>query len=266
MAGAALVVEADSGRAATILGTLGRQGLQGHAVPSVAVAFLEAETHSYELVVIDPDAEPNTLPLEELVKRFGDLAVLVVASGGARRAIEAIRAGAADFVESPPEEEALAHAVQKILATRARDRDAAPDAHSLELEFGLLGESKAMGHVLGLVRRIAPSDVTVLVRGESGTGKELVARALHDESPRAAGPFVKSTGRVCRRRCSRASSSVTKGSVHRRPPPSPAAWRWPNGGTLFLDEIGDIPAAMQSKAAQRCFRRRSTSASGALRR
>jgi two-component system response regulator HydG len=102
--------------------------------------------------------------------------------------------------------------------------------------------------MLELVARVGPSEASVLLLGESGTGKELVARAVHEASPRAAGRWWWWTAPACPRRCSRASCSATSAAPSPvRMQPRPGWWRRPAAARLFLDEVGDIPLSMQVK-------------------
>jgi len=113
---------------------------------------------------------------------------------------------------------------------------------------GLLGQSIPMRRIFALLERIAPTDTTVLVEGETGTGKELVAEALHDESPRARGPFIVFD-------CSAASASLieselfghVRGAFTGAMGDRPGAFEAANGGTLFLDEVGELPLDLQPK-------------------
>ncbi len=113
---------------------------------------------------------------------------------------------------------------------------------------GLLGQSIPMRRIFALLERIAPTDTTVLIEGETGTGKELVAEALHDESPRARGPFIVFD-------CSAASATLieselfghVRGSFTGATGDRPGAFEAANGGTLFLDEIGELPLDLQPK-------------------
>ena len=128
-----------------------------------------------------------------------------------------------------------------LAAENQRFRDA-------ELDHDLIGESPAMGKVLSLVARVAPTDLSVLVQGESGTGKELIAKALHRNSPRADQPFIAIN-------CATLSETLLEselfghekgaftGAVGRRIGQFEAA----HHGTLFLDEVGEIPVALQAK-------------------
>ncbi len=114
--------------------------------------------------------------------------------------------------------------------------------------FGMIGESAPIRAVFDLIARVAPSHVSVLIQGETGTGKELVARALHEQSPRKAKPFLAEN-------CAAVPANLleselfghTKGSFTGAIADRPGHFVAANGGTVFLDEIGDMPLAMQSK-------------------
>jgi two-component system response regulator AtoC len=244
--GALVIVEADTESARSLLDLLARHGMRARAVASVAEALAEVDAHPFDVVLFAPEGERGTLPLSELVKSFDEIPVVVVGSGGAKRAVEAIRAGAADFVDKPFDEAELVYVLEKVLASAPEDEARPPP--SPVPDSGLLGDSKAMHTVLGVVRRVAGSNATVLVRGESGTGKELVARAIHRESARAAGPFVKvhSAGlpeTLLESELFGYEKGAFTGAASRKPGRVEIA----QGGTLFLDEIGDITPAMQVK-------------------
>ena len=135
---------------------------------------------------------------------------------------------------------------RKDAASDATGSDAAADA--LPGRFGLIGDSPAMRTLFDWIERVAPSDVPVLIHGETGTGKELVARALHEESRRAGGPFVAEN-------CAAVPANLLESELfgHKRGSFTGAVadregrFVAANGGTLFLDEIGDMPLEMQAK-------------------
>ncbi len=189
---------------------------------------------------------------ERVVAAHPDVPVVVItAFGSLDAAIGAIRAGAYDFLTKPFEislmavvlERAIQHRqlraeVKRLRATVAESR-----------RFGaLLGDSTAMQRVYALLDRIADSDASVLVTGESGTGKELVARALHDRSRRARGPFVAINcaampeGLLESELFGHARGAFTDAHAARA-----GLLVQAGGGTLFLDEIGDLPLGLQPK-------------------
>jgi transcriptional regulator with GAF, ATPase, and Fis domain len=142
--------------------------------------------------------------------------------------------------------------VSTILEAALRDgasRATAPgEAAALPSRFGMIGDSAPIRAVFDLIARVAPSHVSVLVQGETGTGKELVARALHQQSPRRAKPFLAEN-------CAAVPANLleselfghTKGSFTGAISDRAGHFVAADGGTVFLDEIGDMPLAMQSK-------------------
>ena len=114
--------------------------------------------------------------------------------------------------------------------------------------FGLVGDSPAMHALYGLLERVAPTDVSVLIHGETGTGKELVARALHDHSARAKKPFLaENCAAVAETLLESELFGHVKGSFTGAVADRDGHFVAADGGTLFLDEIGDMPGSMQTK-------------------
>jgi two-component system response regulator HydG len=199
----------------------------------------------------------------EVVKRLRaedpDATVLVVSAHGTiATAVEAMRAGAIDFLEKPFSPEALRARVEKAIeiarerrgamAARARAEALDQDLSRAHDVHGLVGRSEPMLKVLEQVRRIAVTDATVLVLGASGTGKELVARAVHDASPRKDRPFVSVS-------CAAIPEGLLESELfgHERGAFTGAVRRklgrfeLASEGTLFLDEVGEIPPSVQVK-------------------
>ena len=181
-----------------------------------------------------------------------NLAVVVLtAMGSIQLAVDAMKLGAYDFLQKPVD----ATRLRTILAnaTRQRETDIELEVARRRLrETGVLGSmvgsSKAMREIFGLIEQIAPSNVSVLITGESGTGKELVARTLHDLSPRKSRPFVAVN-------CAAIPETLIEseifghekgaftGAVERRA----GCFELAAGGTLLLDEIGEMPSGTQAK-------------------
>ncbi len=189
--------------------------------------------------------------------------VVLTAMGSIQLAVDAMKLGAYDFLQKPVD----ATRLKTILANATRQRETA-----IELEVArrrlretgvlgrLVGNSPAMREIFGLIEQIAPSNVPVLITGESGTGKELVARTLHDLSPRKSRPFVAVN-------CAAIPETLIEseifghekgaftGAVERRP----GCFELAQGGTLLLDEVGEMPSGTQAKLLrvleERKFRR-----------
>lgn len=177
--------------------------------------------------------------------------VLLTAQGSIQVAVDAMKLGAYDFLQKPVD----AARLRTILANATRQRDTAIElevARRRLRETGVLGSmvgsSRVMREIFALIEQIAPSNVSVLITGESGTGKELVARTLHDLSPRKSRPFVAIN-------CAAIPESLIEseifghekgaftGAVERRA----GCFELATGGTLLLDELGEMPAGTQAK-------------------
>jgi two-component system response regulator AtoC len=180
--------------------------------------------------------------LERVTERWPEIpVVLLTAHGTVPTAVEAMRKGAADFMLKPWDLDELLFVVNKAMA---RTRNPVPET----TPSAFVGSSGAMREVHDLIKRAAAGTATVLVRGESGTGKELAARAIHDQSPRRAGPFVKL-------HCAALPETLLeselfgyeKGAFTGAASRKPGRVELAQGGTLFLDEIGDITPAVQVK-------------------
>jgi two-component system response regulator AtoC len=241
--GAALIVEIAPGvlsEPLSVVAALNAEGLRTRFVRTLADAVTAANDEHFDVIVLAADSVDTTA----LIGHF-DEPVVIVSGGGAKAAVDALRAGAADFLETPVVEGELRFVVGKVLAAR---RDEVPPVSAQARQTGLLGESRAMQHVQALLRRVAPGNATVMLRGESGTGKELLARAIHAESPRAAAPFVKV-------HCAGLPETLfeselfgyEKGAFTGASARKPGRVEVAEGGTLFFDEIGDISPAMQVK-------------------
>jgi DNA-binding NtrC family response regulator len=181
-----------------------------------------------------------------------NLAVVVLtAMGSIQMAVDAMKLGAYDFLQKPVD----ATRLRTILANATRQRETAIElevARRRLRETGVLGSmvgnSRQMREIFGLIEQIAPSNVSVLITGESGTGKELVARTLHELSPRKARPFVAVN-------CAAIPETLIEseifghekgaftGAVERRA----GCFELASGGTLLLDEIGEMPSGTQAK-------------------
>ncbi len=206
---------------------------------------------SVDAVLLDL-AMPDMDGLEVLrrLQAAGSTVPVVVLSGqgSIEKAVAAIKLGAFDFIEKPPTGDRLVVALTNALRyARLADEHARLKAERPARD-PLLGESPAMAALLERARLAAPTAGRVLITGENGTGKELVARALHEGSPRRDRPFVKVN-------CAAVPTELIESELfgHERGAFTSAIrtrkgkFEQADGGTLFLDEIGDMPPAMQAK-------------------
>jgi two-component system, NtrC family, response regulator HydG len=183
-------------------------------------------------------------------------AMIVTAFGTIETAVEAMKLGAFDFLIKPFAPEVVRLKVERALelraARRAKGRLEAENAYLRGEEsqrFGeLVGGSSEMRRVFTVVERVAPTDTSVAIYGESGTGKELVARAIHQRSKRAQGPFIKvNCGALAETLLESELFGHEKGAFTGAVKRKLGRFELADGGTLFLDEIGDVSPAMQTK-------------------
>jgi len=233
-----------------VLGALLRQdGLEAEHVDSGAAALEALGRRPFEAVVTDvrmPGMDGMEL-LDRVKGRWPDLPVVVLtAFGTLEQGVEAMKAGAADFITKPFDREQILAVIRKALRAGRPWAEAAP--RPAVQQTGIIGESSAMEGVFSMIERAAAADVTVLIRGESGTGKELVVRAIHEQSARRERSLVKV-------HCAALPTSLLEAELfgHEKGAFTGATTRKPGrvelaeGGTLFLDEIGDIEPAVQVK-------------------
>jgi DNA-binding NtrC family response regulator len=223
---------------------------------SVEDAAEQYEPVDFDLIISDlrlPGA-PGT----ELIRRAPDTPVLIMTSyASLRSAVDSMKMGAVEYIAKPFDHDEMLEAVENILARQktkggqTTDPDApvaeenAVDSDPASLMYG---NCDAMEKVFTLIRKVAPTETTVLIQGESGTGKELAARALHLMSPRASNPLISVN-------CAAIPESLIEselfghekgaftGAVSARTGLIEAA----DGGSLFLDEIGELPAEAQAR-------------------
>src|ERR1700723_564396 len=187
------------------------------------------------------------------VKRVNaDLPVVIMtAYGTVETAVDAMKAGASDYVLKPFSLAELVLVVRKELAShqlRQENRDLR-EALGRRYEYkNIIAKSDKMQAVLALVERVAPTNSTVLIGGESGVGKDLIARAIHEHSQRAAGPFVKINSTAIPETLLESELfGYEKGAFSGATASKPGKFELADKGTLFLDEIGDVPGAIQVK-------------------
>jgi len=188
--------------------------------------------------------------LKKLSTEYPDVpVVMITAHGSVENAVEAVKLGAFDYLEKPFEQEQIRQVVAKAINTYSLARqNARPEEPSVRGRFRLVGQSPAIRQIYAVVEKVAHTPSTVLITGESGTGKELIARALHENSSRHAGPFIKiNCAAIPKTLMESELFGYEKGAFTGAVGAKPGRFELAHGGTLFLDEIGEIPVEMQVK-------------------
>jgi two-component system response regulator AtoC len=254
MTGRVLVVDDDRDMCEFIAAGLAKRGFAIEWRTSADEAFTLMQSEEFDVVISDLNLRGMSgIELcERIAANRPDIPVVVItAFGSLETAVQAIRAGAYDFITKPFQTDVLRLTLERAIQHRAlrqevtRLRRAVAEAQGFE---GLLGTSEPMRRVYDLLDRVAETDATVLITGESGTGKELVARALHGRSRRKQGPFVALN-------CAAMPEPLleselfghAKGAFTDAKAARTGLFLQANGGVLFLDEIGEMPLALQPK-------------------
>jgi DNA-binding NtrC family response regulator len=177
--------------------------------------------------------------------------VIMTAYGTVESAVEAMKAGASDYVLKPFALAELVLVIRKELASRQlrqENRDLR-EALGKRYEYkNIVAQSDKMQAVLALVERVAPTNATVLLGGESGVGKDLIARAIHEHSQRASGPFIKINSTAIPENLLESELfGYEKGAFSGATTSKPGKFELADKGSLFLDEIGDVPPPIQVK-------------------
>ncbi len=206
-------------------------------------------------VVISDVIMPEISGLELLRKlKAGDATrevILITAHGAVDLAVEAMKAGARDFVEKPIDNaklRALLEAVQRDIKRRRQSQELMGELKKGSRFGEFIGASKAMLAVYEMIESMSETEASVLITGESGTGKEVAARAIHRLSRRSDGPFVAiNTAAIPADLMESEIFGHEKGAFTGASDVRPGCFELADGGTLFLDEIGEMPAALQPK-------------------
>jgi len=230
----------------------------GHEVVQAASGVEAIEQLADVDVVITDLRMPGADGMEVLrtaSKTFPQIPVIMItAYGSVGQAVEAIKAGAFDYIEKPFEQDSIRTIVEKAIGQAAANRMAPRQAlypagdHEHTGRFGLVGQSPEIQAIFAVIERVADTPSTVLITGESGTGKELVAKALHEHGSRRTGPFIKiNCAAIPKNLMESELFGYEKGAFTGATSSKPGRFELADGGTLFLDEIGEIPVEMQVK-------------------
>jgi two-component system nitrogen regulation response regulator NtrX len=246
-----LVIDDDSALRQVCLDMLAARGYRGLGAASVGEGLRTFDERSPAAVLLDlklPDGTGLDV-LKELQRRSPVTPVVVVSGyGSVPDAVEAMRLGAAEYVEKPFARERLYQVLARVLAPGGAGGDAVREPATEGARYGMVGRSEAMQRVYQLVDMVAPTRARVLISGERGTGKELVARAIHALSPRRERPFVQlNCAAVPAELIESEMFGHVKGAFTGAVADRRGTFEAASGGTLFLDEIGDMSVVMQAK-------------------
>jgi DNA-binding NtrC family response regulator len=254
MADRVLVVDDEQSLRKVLAATLQREGYEVEVAVNGEEALAALDRDGADVVVTDlvmPKMDGLSL-LRKVVAKHPDVPVIVVtAHGRVDSAVEAMKAGAFDFVTKPFEHAELKAIIAK--AARQSDLNARNVVPGEPEPAGrryteIIGRGQRMIELQQIIAKVADAPSTVLIQGESGTGKELVATALHEKSSRRERPFIKINCAAIPRELVEAELfGFEKGAFTGAVQSKPGRFELADGGTLFLDEIGEIPLEMQVK-------------------
>ena len=245
-----LIVDDEAVIRSSLKRLLERNNYQVSLAGSVEQALAGAPLDSFALIISDlrlPGAAGITL-----IEKAQDTPVLIMTSfASIRSAVDAVRAGAADYIAKPVDHDDMLLTIDRILRERLLRRQNAAlqmTVAASQPDSGIIGNCEAMQQLHRRIARVAPLNTTVLIHGESGTGKELVARALHEQSPRRQAPLISVN-------CAAIPESLIeselfgheKGAFTGAQQLRKGLVEAADGGSLFLDEIGELPLDAQAR-------------------
>lgn len=249
-----LIVDNDQALANAMLESLEKVGYRCEVATSGPEGARRVEQEDFDIVI--SDLVMNDVDGMEVLSRAKQAhpeseVILVTGHASVPKAVEAMQQGAFNFLEKPITPNRLRAITDKAVEAVRLKRQNIELTQRLDETFGFEGiifTSQRMKSVIDRLKRIAPTDATVLITGESGTGKELIAQAIHHNSPRK-------NKRIVALNCAAVAENLVeselfghvKGAFTDAVTDRVGAFEWANGGTLFLDEVGDMPMATQIK-------------------
>jgi DNA-binding NtrC family response regulator len=250
-----LVVEDERAIQLALSGLLGRAGYEVAVAGSGSEALAKLEESPVDLVLTDLalGQGPSGMDVLRGAKQLRPetVVVMITAHGSETIAVEAMKAGAEDYVPKPFDNDEIRLVVQRALERTRLEREHRMLLDQVQRQYGfenLIGSGPSMRRVFETIQKVAETDLTVLVRGESGTGKELVAQALHNRSSRKQRPFVAvNCAAISRELVESELFGHEKGAFTGADARRQGRFEVADGGTIFLDEIGDMPGETQAK-------------------
>jgi two-component system, NtrC family, response regulator PilR len=243
----ALIVDDERDIRELLVMTLGRMGLRCDTAATLADARAQLAANAYDLCLTDmrlPDGSGMDLVAEISQRHPNTPVAMITAFGNVEAAVEALKAGAFDFVAKPVDLPVLRDLVRHALDLREKRRTTTADPVATRF----FGDSPAIVELRQTIAKVARSQAPVYISGESGVGKELTARTIHEQGPRATGPFVPvNCGAIPAELMESEFFGHKKGSFTGAHADKPGLFQAADGGTLFLDEVAELPLPMQVK-------------------
>lgn len=245
----ALIVDDEADLRTLMRLTLMRMGIDCELAANLAEAYKLLKTKRFDVCLTDlnlPDGRGLQL-VAHISEHYPQLPVAVITAYGSMDiAIDALKAGAFDFVSKPIELARLRELIERALQVH-QSATASPQSQSLS-EQRLIGQSSRIQQLRTMLNKLARSQAPVYISGESGTGKEVVARLIHQLGPRSNGPFIPvNCGAIPAELMESEFFGHKKGSFTGASEDKQGLFQSAHGGTLFLDEVADLPLSMQVK-------------------
>jgi len=249
-----LIIDDEAAIRESLDALLSMEGFSVTATADGPAGLEQLAANEFDLLLLDL-ALPGETGIE-LLPRILEMqpempVIMITAYGTVANVVDAIRAGAENFVQKPWDNEKLLADIRAAIGKRRAEEEVVQLKRALKQRYNfenIVGKSEPMLKLFDLVAQVAPSRSTVLVQGESGTGKELIAKALHANSPRRDKPFVPvNTGAVPADLLESTLFGHVKGAFTSAVAAKKGLFEVANGGTLFLDEIGTMGQDMQAK-------------------
>jgi two-component system response regulator PilR (NtrC family) len=261
-----LVVDDDKGIREILEIVLTQEGYDVTSLEDGVKALAKCRRQKYDLIITDLKMpKMDGIEFLKAVKEVSpeSLVILITAFASGETAVKAMKEGAYDYLEKDFDIDDLKNIVQNALNKKGLKQDEAAFRKEIEdaASFrGMIGKSPGMKKVYETVKKVATTLANIMILGESGTGKELVARAIHDSSPRAKMPFVViNCGGIPENLLESELFGYMKGAFTGAHTDKPGLFEIAHGGTLFLDEIGELPPLLQVKllraVQEKSFRR-----------
>jgi DNA-binding NtrC family response regulator len=249
-----LLVDDEESLRSVVAERLTDEGFQVTQASDGESALKALDGFAFDVIVSDlrlPGVDGRAV-IESAIGRYpGIIAIVVTGYGTVKDAVDMIKLGAADFIAKPFQFDELMHVLSKALEQRRLKSENAYLHEQLDERFGLgsmVGKSAPMRSLFQLIETVAPTATTILITGETGTGKEMVARAIHQTSPRHRGRFVAiNVSAIPETLLDAELFGHAKGAFTGAVAMRQGRLEQADGGTLFLDEVGTMPMALQMK-------------------